>query len=82
MAFWDKQIKIGEFRKNKVETIVISKCIVDSKHFIDIRTHRHFKDGVYKATSKGVVMPLSKLEDMLELLGKIRGEWYGFNRSL
>ncbi len=63
---------IGEIQKNATENIRISKESYKGKEYVDIRIYFQNDEGEWKPTKKGVTLSPEKIDELLEILQKLK----------
>lgn len=67
-TFWDSEVILGEVGKNKNEKFVVKKVTKGGKEYKEIRVYYMSNSGDYLPSKKGIVIPDSVCQEILDLV--------------
>jgi hypothetical protein len=65
---------IGEFQKNTAERVRLTFETYKGVKFVDVRAYYEDSDGELKPTKKGIAIAPDKIDALIELLRKAKGQ--------
>lgn len=68
-SFWESEEVLGEVKKNSREKFVVTRVSNKGKFYRDIRIY-YVAGEEYKPSSKGIVIPEDKMEELLPIITK------------